>query len=188
MKNRNKYMYEKRNPGKLYEDYLEEKKKLQIEIDKRKNEETEKKLQLEEKRRIASELKEAGMRECSVCKEIKSLQLFMPQEHKRRYMCRACFNLKKNNRPGLKNRNFKQRLKKNYGISKEEYFSILEKQENRCAICDKDISEKRHLDHCHTTGKVRGLLCPSCNWGLGKFKDSTELIEKAINYLEKYND
>ena len=181
-------MYEKRNPGKLYEDYLEEKRKLQIEINKRKAEEAQKKLLLEEKRRIALELKEAGMRECSVCKEIKSLTLFVNQEHKRRYMCKACFSLKKNKRPGLKNRSFRRNLKKIYKITEEEYFSLLEKQENKCLICSKDISEKRHLDHCHRTGKVRGLLCPRCNWGLGKFKDSIEVLEKAVDYLEKHND
>ena len=218
MKNRNKYMYERRNPGKLYEDYLQEKESTKLVLTLSSYTRNKKQWELnnpnkeynnylkcigsydcnlevisqynqrDTERNIDRKLKEENMRQCSICKEIKSFQLFMPQDHKRRYMCRSCFNLKKNSRPGLKNQQFRKRLKNTYKISEEEYFSILENQKNKCAICDKDISEKRHLDHCHITGEVRGLLCPKCNWGLGKFKDDKTLIEKAIKYLEKQND
>jgi hypothetical protein len=68
----------------------------------------------------------------------------------------------------------------------ELYASLLQSQKGMCAICGKECNEKLRADHDHTSGKMRGLLCDTCNWGLGLFKDNTELLEKAINYLKKY--
>lgn len=74
-------------------------------------------------------------------------------------------------------------LKRKYGLSKEEYYLLKEKQDNMCAICK--ISNRRlAVDHCHITGKIRGLLCLNCNTGIGQLKDSVELLESAINYLK----
>ena len=78
-----------------------------------------------------------------------------------------------------------------YGITKTDLDTLLEKQENACAICKTKFPGNPRfkvfcVDHNHTTGKVRGLLCRNCNSGLGLFEDSPELIEKAIKYLEKY--
>lgn len=84
-------------------------------------------------------------------------------------------------------------LKKQFGIGLDEYKEILEKQDGVCAIChNKETAlnpltkEPRELavDHCHTTGKIRGLLCTGCNTALGLLKDSTELLRKAILYLK----
>lgn len=77
------------------------------------------------------------------------------------------------------------RFKYKYGISLEEYNDLLSKQDNKCAICKVD-SEDRHLDvdHSHDTGKIRGLLCRMCNVALGHMKDSVEIIQNAIVYLE----
>ena len=79
-------------------------------------------------------------------------------------------------------------LFKKYGITLEEYKKLLDKQNNKCAICSQDIdsdSRKKNLsvDHCHKTGRVRGLLCSNCNSGLGFFKESVELLGKAKRYL-----
>ncbi len=65
-------------------------------------------------------------------------------------------------------------------------------QDNKCAICKKTVEEnKRNLavDHNHITGKIRGLLCNTCNSALGMFKGDlgTDLLEKAINYLNVFN-
>lgn len=83
-----------------------------------------------------------------------------------------------------------QRLKK-YGITIEEYNSLLEKQNGKCAICGAAIGDnsgnRLYVDHNHKTGKVRGLLCSACNFGIGKFKDSPELLKKAAIYLEGEN-
>lgn len=84
-------------------------------------------------------------------------------------------------------------LRKQYGITLSTYERLLEFQKGRCAICAKKETvsigggqrRKRKLavDHCHETGRVRGLLCTNCNKGIGHFKDSTELLENAIRYL-----
>jgi hypothetical protein len=71
-----------------------------------------------------------------------------------------------------------------YGIGLEEYNEILFRQNGKCAICGAEPSNKNlYIDHNHETGKVRGLLCPRCNFGLGHFKDSSVLLKSAIDYL-----
>jgi hypothetical protein len=57
-------------------------------------------------------------------------------------------------------------------------------QAGRCKICDRQPQSKGlHIDHCHSTGKVRGLLCGTCNQGIGLLKEDPELIRKAANYV-----
>lgn len=64
-----------------------------------------------------------------------------------------------------------------------------QEQDGRCAICNVPIEIKSaHLDHDHITGRIRGMLCRDCNWGLGNFKDSIESLRRAIQYLENYLD
>ena len=76
--------------------------------------------------------------------------------------------------------------KHKYGITDEEYDSLLIKQVARCAICNEHV--KLCVDHDHNTGKVRGLLCNTCNAGLGMFKDSIRLLAGAIVYLQDHED
>jgi len=64
------------------------------------------------------------------------------------------------------------------------------KQGNQCAICERPETARGRtlsLDHNHVTGKVRGFLCSNCNNGLGRFKDSSQLLQNAILYLEHTN-
>lgn len=72
-----------------------------------------------------------------------------------------------------------------YGLTKEKFFEIMKAQNNKCAICDIKIDESCHVDHCHDTNVVRGLLCSACNTGLGMFKDNIENLKSAIKYLNK---
>lgn len=77
-------------------------------------------------------------------------------------------------------------LKRHYGITLDDYDSLLEKQEYKCAICGTDTPNgmgRFHVDHNHATGEVRGLLCHGCNTALGGFKDSPDLLLKARDYL-----
>ena len=77
-------------------------------------------------------------------------------------------------------------LQYKYNITLEQYRILLNKQGNKCAICSKVLTNTftTHVDHSHRTGKVRGILCVGCNHVLGKMKDSVELLQRAINYLQ----
>ena len=75
-----------------------------------------------------------------------------------------------------------------YGITELEFYSLLEQQNNCCAICGSKVAGGRgdwHVDHCHESGKIRGLLCHHCNTGLGLFRDSPELLILAAEYLRE---
>lgn len=75
-------------------------------------------------------------------------------------------------------------LKTKYGISEKEYAGFLQQQAGVCAICKTPPDFRRLcVDHDHKTGDVRGLLCRNCNCAIGLLKDSTELLDKAKNYL-----
>lgn len=87
-----------------------------------------------------------------------------------------------------------QNLRKSYGITLKQYEEMLKDQNNGCAICGnpetatkRGSREERSLaiDHCHSTGKIRGLLCTGCNTAIGALQDSSELLWKAILYLER---
>lgn len=68
-------------------------------------------------------------------------------------------------------------------MTQQEHDALLRKQRNRCAICRKKFRKTPHIDHSHKTGRNRGLLCDDCNLGLGRFKDSVEVLKYAIKYL-----
>ena len=80
-------------------------------------------------------------------------------------------------------------LQRNYGITSTEYDRILASQNGVCACCYASSPGRQHktfnVDHCHTTGKVRGLLCYSCNIGLGHLGDDFQSVSNAITYLSK---
>lgn len=81
---------------------------------------------------------------------------------------------------------YNKQLKRVYGIPIERYDEMLRQQNGVCAICHNppDKHEKLVVDHNHTTGHIRGLLCKHCNWGLGNFKDSPENLINAAKYLK----
>ena len=80
-------------------------------------------------------------------------------------------------------------LMRNYGITSDQKQKMIEHQNNNCAICHTEFKNAKsaHVDHCHTTGKVRAILCSGCNTGLGLFKESQENLKSAQKYLQKYN-
>ena len=84
-------------------------------------------------------------------------------------------------------------LKKNYGITLEVYNEILENQNGKCALCGAEANDtingkvaRLAVDHNHETGEIRGLLCGNCNRGIGNLQDSTEILTKAIDYLQNH--
>jgi hypothetical protein len=78
-----------------------------------------------------------------------------------------------------------RRLLRCYGLSMEQYETLLAKQGGVCAICARPPAEPPVVDHCHETGTVRGLLCRKCNFGLGLFGDDQSLLAAASAYLKK---
>jgi hypothetical protein len=128
------------------------------------------------------------MKTCSTCKQAKELTDF----HKRtaskdglRATCKTCVSKQRRHRPN--SNEYKTKIKRVYGIDLNEYHRMLLEQNGECKICG--VTEPGLgrdyfcIDHCHTTGKVRGLLCNSCNVGIARFKDNCELLKNAINYL-----
>jgi len=84
---------------------------------------------------------------------------------------------------------FAQRLRQ-YGITPEQYKQMMDAQGNACAICGySDTTDPKmfpHVDHCHETNKVRGILCSHCNMAIGKFKNSEKLLLSAAEYVRKH--
>jgi hypothetical protein len=85
-----------------------------------------------------------------------------------------------------------QELRTRFGINYVEYQQMHEKQKGLCAICDKPESQilngtvkRLSVDHCHSTGKIRGLLCTKCNVALGLLKDDINVINNCVSYLQK---
>lgn len=146
------------------------------------------------------------MKTCPKCNESKSLTEFRTRQQKGRTYpspyCKPCTKTDLRERVAngyvappktAKNKvdNTRQSWLKNLklkGITEEEYYQMKEAQGGKCAICPSETPWARsntwHVDHCHETGKVRGLLCANCNRGLGYFRDNTDLLREAIAYLD----
>lgn len=116
---------------------------------------------------------------CYSCKKEKELICFSKNKKEPlglSYQCKDCM------------RN--ERIKRLYGITIDEYNILFIKQKGKCCICNKhqsEVTKRLNIDHCHTTGKIRGLLCNSCNQAIGAFKDNIETLKNAIKYLEENN-
>lgn len=117
--------------------------------------------------------------------------------HSRCKTCRSTSEREYREAKPLSERSDRQRghnLKSKYGITSTEYDEMLAAQDGVCAVCRQPetrydprwrVTRRLAVDHCHTTGKVRGLLCFEHNSGLGKFADDPELLRAAAEYLER---
>lgn len=133
------------------------------------------------------------MKQCSKCSIKKEKTEFYKDKRSKQgiqSMCKECFKTWQQSELGKKTAR-KAHLQQQYKITLDDYDNMLQEQNNSCAICGTNVvnCEKgsgNHLavDHCHSTGKVRGLLCASCNILLGKAKDSIIVLQSAINYLK----
>lgn len=81
---------------------------------------------------------------------------------------------------------FDQSLRRNYGIDAEDWARMFNAQQEVCAGCHRPLhfDRRTHVDHCHATGVVRGLLCNRCNYILGVAKDRPGTLRRLANYLE----
>jgi hypothetical protein len=133
------------------------------------------------------------MKTCSKCKEEKHLKDFAKATKKKdglRGQCKACDQAYRDKtRDHVRDYHYKNR----YGISYEEYKEKLAAQNYSCEICGSTHVENERMktlvvDHCHTTGKVRGLLCHSCNVALGAAKENEDILIACVSYLRAYKD
>lgn len=158
-------------------------------------------------------------RRCYKCGEIKLLTDFVPDRSKAsgyRYLCRICKRAtgkEYESRPEIKARRQQQektrirkpreaypynpaqrrrnRLRKLYGITQEDFNRLAEQQNGVCAICGEPPPQNKKLnrlyvDHNHETGQVRGLLCNNCNTAIGQLRDSLDIVLKAAAYLRRH--
>ena len=84
---------------------------------------------------------------------------------------------------------FERNLRDKYGITVVDYLDLADRQDFKCAICVNVLRMDRStvVDHCHDTGKVRGLLCRACNSGIGQLKDNPTLLKRGARYIEQHS-
>ena len=113
---------------------------------------------------------------CKSCrKDIRKKQYWSNPEKERQYAKRT---------------QFAHRLRRIYGLSLEEYEVLKTLQENKCAICEIEgtVEQRLVIDHDHATGKVRLLLCNNCNRGIGLLGDDAKRLQRAVEYLNRFNE
>lgn len=95
-----------------------------------------------------------------------------------------------NNRGKIRKYTRNWHIKRKYGLSMEDKENLLKKQKNNCAICEKPFSkkEKNYIDHCHKSGKVRGIVHGRCNILLGFSKENIETLKMVIQYIKKHQN
>lgn len=131
-------------------------------------------------------------RQCFTCKEVKPISDFKFKNNRFIARCSICYlELKKNWGKGASKEQIEKiyfwNIFKHYGITREDYFSILKIQNDRCAICQRYFydGEKLCVDHDHKTNIIRGLLCRKCNQALGSFANNKQVLRNAALYLEE---
>lgn len=125
---------------------------------------------------IRKDRKDSYTAQCKKCTIVRNSG-YRNQDHTKKY--KAEYYLKN------KNKKLNNDLKK-YGLTLVDYENLLTEQNNCCAICKTNPGKRMSVDHCHETGKVRGLLCSACNFMLGHAKDSKDTLKQAIAYLLQY--
>jgi hypothetical protein len=141
---------------------------------------------------------ETNTKKCIACSAKKDISMFYKNSRRSNGLdnrCKKCADAYKaewivTSGSDIKASATNSRLLKRYGITSEEYMQLLENQNYSCAICGntpengRSNTYKLSVDHCHTTGTVRGLLCQKCNTGIGLLGDTKEGILKALKYLD----
>lgn len=137
-----------------------------------------------------------GKLKCALCNEYKELTLFPKNKsaHLGVYSyCKLCAKSRTNKQYHAKKQDavfqeakLRSSVKDRFNISLEEYLAF-KAQRQVCEICSNPFKSSFdcQLDHCHTTGKLRGVLCSKCNKGLGMFHDNRVYLAQAINYLDR---
>lgn len=137
---------------------------------------------------------------CSKCKQEKPLSQFNKSRHSKTGLVSQCTPCRSKAAKEYRHKNphkVKQditRIWKYHGVENftiEDYNLLFQQQKGCCKICgrhQKDMKKRLHLDHCHKTGKVRGLLCSHCNSVLGFALDNVTVLENAVKYLKNQRE
>jgi hypothetical protein len=147
------------------------------------------------KRRVVIQWDQLTERQCTSCGKTLAINEFPMARsrgrhgHSRKSSCKSCSKIAQ----------YRCRALKTYGITADQYDVMLKRQEGRCAICGTDkprgpIENPNRLrswdffsiDHCHATGKIRGLLCGRCNLSIGLFEDRADLLHAASDYINRH--
>ena len=131
-------------------------------------------------------------RTCKKCNETKDLEDFVKKNDRplgRSYECASCNSLRRRGDKSAQTDSARNsRYKWAFGITLDDYEAMFKEQDGCCLGCgnhQSTFSKRLAVDHCHTTGAIRGLLCMSCNIGLGNLKDNIDTLKNLIKYLEK---
>lgn len=125
------------------------------------------------------------MKTCTLCTETKPLTEFSKNKrYKDGYYkhCKKCHY----NQYGRDSH-----FRRTYGITQDEYNTAVEKLSYKCQVCDTHATNSKGwsrlvVDHCHTTGEIRGFLCQPCNMALGSARDNPKILRQLANYLEDF--
>lgn len=131
---------------------------------------------------------------CSVEKPIEDFYKFFDKWSNKHYTssrCKPCHLKHKHESPATPRNNKAGKLKLRYGMTYEQWEQMRENEKYSCMICgitEAEIDKKLDVDHCHNSGKVRGVLCNPCNNMIGQAKDNILTLRAAADYLEKNAD
>ncbi|MFE7744402.1 endonuclease VII domain-containing protein [Nocardia sp. NPDC057455] len=144
--------------------------------------------------RWAQPLDGTDQKYCTLCDSVKPRTEFRPEPRRRDGYyphCRPCASkaskaIRQNNIERYRERERLTYLSKKFNITHDEVRAIFRNSNGLCEICGGPPNGRGglHVDHCHTTGKIRGLLCNSCNVSIGHFRDDPAILRRAADYLE----
>ena len=135
------------------------------------------------------------MKTCKLCEQEKSVDDFYEFHDKwsdKKYVssrCKPCHQQYKRESPTTPKNRKAEKLQLRYGLTYEQWEKIREQENFSCMICgisEEENGRRLDVDHCHNSGKMRGILCNHCNGMLGHSRDNIETLKSAISYLENY--
>jgi hypothetical protein len=122
--------------------------------------------------------------ECKLCIKVQHKKYVLENPEKRKQAHDNWYKRSKKHKSEYYQKNHIKTKAKIYDISVEELTNLFNKSNGICAICNK--KSNLSVDHDHKTGKVRGLLCPRCNFGIGNLGDDITILKSAIEYLKGF--
>ncbi len=131
---------------------------------------------------------------CSKCRLIKPIYAFGKKNYNKDGLNHYCLNCERERgklkyaKPEIKEQKKYYQIKRLYGLTKEDYLNKLDAQNNQCVICNTILlnDKNTHIDHNHTTGKIRDILCSNCNHILGIIENNSHYIQNLLRYIDKH--